>query len=528
MGKRRKKGEGSVRQRKDGRWEGRVVIGYDEKGLPRTKNVLAKTKRECQEKLKQLRETVTGSKPEKVRPEMPFGEWLDFWYQNYVKPQIRPTTQANYEAKIYQHIIPELGKIPLNQLAQKDLQQFYARMKTGGRLIRTEQFGKGLSDSMVRGLHAACRSALEKAVQEELIRTNPAVGCKLPPKRGREMQVLSPEELQRFLIQAQAEGYYELFLLDLCTGLRRGELLALQWDDLDFKTGTLTVNKQVYEVKGQLQVSVPKTRASIRRLVLPPGVVEVLRAYRETVDSRWMFPSPVKEDMPMTPGAVRRRLQIILERAGCKRIRFHDLRHTFATLSLESGMDVKTLSAMLGHVSAATTLDIYTHVTGDMQSEAAAKIDRGLGNEVRAESVQAEQNPTADFQPVLRKTRKPGTGCISQINDHLFEGRYSPTWPDGTKHSKCVYAHTRDECEAKLKALIQRMNAERQALRNQARGVTPPDKLTKTQKKIWTYMKFHPDETNYSVIARGSGVTRHTAAKWYEMIRGMLVVGEIK
>ena len=136
--------------------------------------------------------------------------------------------------------------------------------------------------------------------------------------------MLSSEELQRFLIQAQAEGYYELFLLDLCTGLRRGELLALQWDDLDFKTGTLTVNKQVYEVKGQLQVSVPKTKASIRRLVLPPGVVEVLRAYWETVDSQWMFPSPVKEDMPMTPGAVRRRLQIILERAGCKKIRFHD------------------------------------------------------------------------------------------------------------------------------------------------------------------------------------------------------------
>ena len=488
MGKRRKKGEGSVRQRKDGRWEGRVVIGYDEKGLPRTKNVLAKTKRECQEKLKQLRETVTGPRTEKVRPEMPFGEWLDFWYQTYVKPQIRPTTQANYEAKIYQHIIPELGKIPLNQLAQKDLQQFYARMKTAGRLIRT----------------------------------NPAVGCKLPPKRGREMQVLGREELQRFLIQAQAEGYFELFLLDLCTGLRRGELLALQWDDLDFKTGTLTVNKQVYEVKGQLQVSVPKTRASIRRLVLPSGVVEVLRQYQETVDSRWMFPSPVKEDMPMTPGAVRRRLQIILERAGCKRIRFHDLRHTFATLSLESGMDVKTLSAMLGHVSAATTLDIYTHVTGDMQSEAAAKIDRGLGNEVQEESAQTEQNPAADFQPVLRKTRKPGTGCISQINDHLFEGRYSPTWPDGTKHSKCVYTHTREECEAKLKVLIQQMNAERQALRDRAQGITPPDKLTKTQKKIWTYMKFHPDVTSYRAIARGAGVTRHTAAKWYEMMRGML------
>ena len=522
MGKRRKKGEGSVRQRKDGRWEGRVVIGYDEKGLPRTKNVLAKTKRECQEKLKQLRETVTGPRTEKVRPEMPFGEWLDFWYQNYVKPQIRPTTQANYEAKIYQHIIPELGKIPLNQLAQKDLQQFYARMKTSGRLIRTEQFGKGLSDSMVRGLHAACRSALEKAVQEELIRTNPAVGCKLPPKRGREMQVLGREELQRFLIQAQAEGYYELFLLDLCTGLRRGELLALQWDDLDFKTGALAVNKQVYEVKGQLQVSVPKTRAFIRRLVLPPGVVEVLRAYRERVDSRWMFPSPVKEDVPMTPGAVRRRLQIILERAGCKRIRFHDLRHTFATLSLENGMDVKTLSAMLGHVSAATTLDIYTHVTGDMQTEAAAKIDRGLGNKVQEESVQAEQDLATDFQPVLGRKRKSGSGCITQINDHLFEGRYSPVWPDGKRHAKNVYAKTRKECEKKLNSLIQKMQAERQALLDQARGITPPDKLTKTQKKIWTYMKFHPDVTSYRAIARGAGVTRHTAAKWYEMMRGML------
>ena len=522
MGKRRKKGEGSVRQRKDGRWEGRVVIGYDEKGLPRTKNVLAKTKRECQEKLKQLRETVTGPRTEKVRPEMPFGEWLDFWYQNYVKPQIRPTTQANYEAKIYQHIIPELGKIPLNQLAQKDLQQFYARMKTGGRLIRTEQFGKGLSDSMVRGLHAACRSALEKAVQEELIRTNPAVGCKLPPKRGREMQVLGREELQRFLIQAQAEGYFELFLLDLCTGLRRGELLALQWDDLDFKTGTLTVNKQVYEVKGQLQVSVPKTRASIRRLVLPPGVVEVLRAYRETVDSRWMFPSPVKEDIPITPGAVRRRLQIILERAGCKKIRFHDLRHTFATLSLESGMDVKTLSAMLGHVSAATTLDIYTHVTGDMQTEAAAKIDRGLGNEVRENPAQAEQGSVEDFQPVLGRKRKSGTGCITQINDYLFEGRYSPTWPDGTKHSKCVYAHTREECEEKLKVLIQQLNAERKAIQDRLRGIPSPEKLTKKQRQIWEYMRICPDETNYSTIAKGAKVTRHTVARWYAIVKEMV------
>ena len=524
MANRRKSGTGTVRQRKDGRWEGRAVVGYDEKGLPKTKNVLAKTKRECQEKLKQLIETLGSAKREKTRPEMPFGEWLDFWYQNYVKPGLRPTTQACYEGRIYRHIIPELGKVPLNQLSQKDLQQFYTRLKKGGRLIRADQFGPGLSDSMVRGCHITCRAALEKAVQEGMIRSNPSAGCKLPPKRGREMQVLGREELQRFLLQAQAEGCFELFLLDLCTGLRRGELLALQWGDLDFDTGTLTVEKQVYAVKGQLQLSVPKTKASIRRLVLPPGVVEVLREYRRGVDSRWMFPSPVKEDTPLSPGAARRRLQNILERAGCKHVRFHDLRHTFATLSLENGMDVKTLSAMLGHVSAATTLDIYTHVTDEMQTEAAAKIDRGLGNEV--EETEPSDGPLmTDFQPVKGRIRRPGTGCITEINDHLFEGRYSPTWPDGKRHARNVYAKTRAECEEKLDALIREMQAERKLLLDQMRGIAPPEKLTKKQKQIWEYMMFHPRESNLSAIARGAGVNRHTAAKHYEMIREMVGYG---
>ena len=340
----------NIRKRKDGRWEGRIVIGYDDNGYPKTKNVLAKTKKECLEKLQKLKEECGGLKPEKVRPEMPFGDWLIYWYENHSKPKIRPTTQETYESRIHLHIIPEIGDIPLNKLTQNDLQQFYGRLKKSGRKRFTDKYGEGLSDRMVRMCHATCRSALEKAVQDGLIRVNPAIGCKLPPKKAREMQVLTREELQRFLIQAKFEGYYEVFLLDLATGLRRGELMALQWDDLDFETGVLTISKQVSLVRGKIVMSVPKTKSSIRKLVLPPAVVQVLKEYRESVHSRWMFPSPVLEDLPLNPGSVYDRLQLILEHANCKQVRFHDLRHTFATLALQNGMDVKTLSAMLGYV----------------------------------------------------------------------------------------------------------------------------------------------------------------------------------
>ena len=413
---------------------------------------------------------------------MPFGDWLTYWYENHSKPKIRPTTQETYESRIRLHIIPEIGDIPLNKLTQNDLQQFYGRIKNSGRKRFNDKYGKGLSDRMVRMCHATCRSALEKAVQDGLIRVNPAIGCKLPPKKAREMQVLDREELQKFLIQAQADGYYELFLLDLCTGLRRGELIALQWGDLNFETGVLTVNKQAYTVNGELQIIPPKAKASVRKLVLPPAVVAVLREYKKTVDSRWMFPSPVKEDCPITPGVVRRRLQLILEHAGCKHVRFHDLRHTFATLALENGMDVKTLSAMLGHVSAATTLDIYTHITDDMQRAAAANIDRSIGKAEPQEEAEPERKGIVDFQPYVGKKRKSGTGCVSEINDHLFEGRYSPKWPDGKKHARNVYAHTREECEEKLKVLIVEMKdeiAEAQRLKDMGKGDGQPSEEKK-------------------------------------------------
>ena len=146
------------------------------------------------------------------------------------------------------------------------------------------------------------------------------------------------------------------------------------------------------------------------------------------------------------------------------------MRFRRALILLEcKGMDVKTLSAMLGHVSAATTLDIYTHSTSEMQHAAARKIDCGIGKaEIPAEPAPQANTPAiVDFQPYMGKVRKPGTGCISQINDHLFEGRYSPTWIDGKKHARNVYAHTREECEEKLKVLIAEMKAELAELKRQ-------------------------------------------------------------
>ena len=129
----KKQGDGSVFQRKDGRWEGRIVVGYKENGYAQTKNVTAHTKTECQEKLAKLREEC-GRRSEKIKPDMPFGDWIDFWYQNYSAPKLRPTTQACYSGRIYTHIIPSVGNIPLNKLTQNDLQQFYARLKKSGKI----------------------------------------------------------------------------------------------------------------------------------------------------------------------------------------------------------------------------------------------------------------------------------------------------------------------------------------------------------------------------------------------------------
>lgn len=521
MAKKRKNGEGSIHQRKDGRWEGRYVIGYDDNGYPKTKNVLAKTKKDCEAKLKVLKEECGGIKSEKIKAGMRFDDWLEYWYLNYSKPKLRTTTQQTYENCMHNHIIPVLGKTPLAKLTQSDIQEFLNETKRNGRVDRREIYGAELSNRTVRGCYAVCKMALDKAVEENLIRVNPAVGCKLPPKKSREMQVLTKEELQRFLIQAKEDGFYEVFMLEMATGMRRGELLALQWDDLDFETGRLNINKQVYTVRGKLMVNEPKTKSSIRTIILPPAMVEILKEHKRGVFSRWMFPARLKYDQPYNPNQLLSKMKEILEKAQCKKIRFHDLRHTFATMALENGMDVKTLSTIIGHVSADTTLDIYAHTTSQMQKTAATAIDKGFGNMV-AQCDRGEEEDVAsakvEFTPVKSGRRRPGTGCISQISDHLWEGRYSPVWPDGKKHARNVYADTLEKCEELLAELIIQMKAEIAAIR--AGKVTEyPDGVSPKKKAIAAYMRAHPGVTNKSVIARETKMDRTTVQRYYDELR---------
>lgn len=469
MAKRRKAGQGTLRLRKDGRWEGRIVVDYNENGTPKTKSVTAKTKAECQKKLEELKQKcgiVTG----KAKPDIPFGDWLDLWYKTYSKPTIRITTQLCYEDRIYLHIIPAIGGIPLNKLQQSDLQKFYADLKKNGRKTKVEIYGPGLSDRMVRSCHATCRSALQKAVEENLIRVNPAVGCKLPPKKSKEMQVLTHDEMRRFLIQAKQDDFYEMALLELATGMRRGEICALKWDDLNFRTGELHIQRQAYHVNHGVIISTPKTKSSDRTIVLPQSIVNVLKEYRARCDSEWIFPSPKKEGEPIDPTSVYRKMRKVLDRAQCKQVRFHDLRHTFATTALEHGMDIKTLSAIIGHVSSATTLDIYSHITDEMQASAANKIEKHFAqNEPFEQSeYESEKVPekdvnapcSANFEPYKGKIRKSGTGGIYKINDNLFEGRYSPTNARGKREVHTVYAKTREECEKLLEEMIPKVRAE--------------------------------------------------------------------
>ena len=463
MGKRRPSGDGMVRKRDDGRWEGRIVVGHKANGDPIFRHVYAKTQKALTEKLHQSIECYQDVElTEDSR--MTLGEWLDRWLAEYKDGTIRSGTLEGYRNYIENYIKPQLGGKQVSLITTQDVQRMYRRLKSGGRVREDVDGSKRLSDSTVRHIHTMLHGAMKAAVQAHIIPKNPTENATVPKSNYKPMQVLNEQELDTFLQAVQKDDIWrDFFYTELMTGLRRGEICALMWRDFDAKAGTLGISRTLHS-KGQgiYALGDTKTSQGNRTIILPESVAALLRARKKNSISQWIFPQPTSPELPMNPGTAYRRLKTLLEEAELPSIRFHDLHHTFATLALQNGMDVKTLSAMLGHVSAATTLDIYTHSTSEMQHAAARKIDCGIGKAELPDEPAPQANAPAivDFQPYMGKVRKPGTGCISQINDHLFEGRYSPTWIDGKKHARNVYAHTREECEEKLKVLIAEMKAE--------------------------------------------------------------------
>ena len=372
MAKRRANGEGNLRKRKDGRWEGRYTAGRDpDTGKAIYKNVLGKTQAEARAKLKAAIEEAKGLDAAKAG-RYTVGQWMEVWFEHYAKVKVRPSSHQTYRGYIDNHIKPNIGKIPLEKLTSLELQKFYKKLLTNGRVDRLESRhqAKGLSPKTVRNIHQIISSAMSLAKEQKLIVANPAEGCALPRLEHREMKTLPVEQLQSFLREAKESGVYELYYLELATGLRRGELLGLKWEDIDLERGDLRVRRQIARINGEVVEAPLKTKNAYRTLPLAEDTVSILLEQKEKVGgSPWVFPSPTGG--PISPDSVLHMLHRVLKRAGLPRIRFHDLRHTFATLALQSGVDVKTVSGMLGHFSAGFTLDTYAHVTTASQRQAA-------------------------------------------------------------------------------------------------------------------------------------------------------------
>ena len=376
MPKRRANGEGSIRKRKDGRWEGRYTAGYHpETGKRIVKNVLGKTQGEVRDKLKKA--MALCQQTDLIRAEeYTVEKWLRTWYDIYAKPNVRLATADRYRLMIESYAIPRIGQIPLNKLMPLDLQRLYRDLMENGRQRPSKTKGKGLSSTTVRSLHLMLHCALKQAVKERLIPRNPSEDCTAPKAQKIEMKILPPEHINAYLAAAEKHGALPMFYLELTSGLRKGEIVALLWKDLDIKHRTISVSKQyVRNPNGELALTRPKTETSIRKVSIPQTAVDLLiQEHKKHPDNPYMFPSSLTGEM-YYPDSVVKLHEKILREAGLEHIRFHDLRHTFATLALQNGIDAKTVSSMLGHYDAGFTLRTYTHATRQMQEEAAAKME---------------------------------------------------------------------------------------------------------------------------------------------------------
>ncbi len=373
--KQRGNGAGTVypRKNKDGK-----IIGYRGAYIVSGKRhyVSAKTKTETEQKLRQAMTDADRGLTFDAGS-LTLGDYLDRWLNDSVRDTVRDTTFERYEQIVRVHIKPALGCVRLKNLTPTHVRGLY-KEKLQSRSPRTVQY-----------IHVTLHKALKQAVSDGLIPRNAAGVVKPPQIRREEIHPLTAEQVNTFLKAACGERLEALYVLAIHTGLRQGELLGLKWEDVDLEAGTLQVRRTLTTAKGGPVLSTPKTKGSRRSVKLTQSTIEALRSHLQRQLGEIDRAGSLREENGLifaseTGAPLDRRyvtncrFKPLLKRAGLPQVRFHDLRHTCATLLLGRNVNPKIVSEMLGHTSIAITLDTYSHVLPNMQNEAAKAMEDAL------------------------------------------------------------------------------------------------------------------------------------------------------
>lgn len=378
----RANGEGTISKRKNGTWEGKYTVGRDADGKLIRKTIYGKTQKEVAQKITALTNDLnTGLY---IAPEQTtFAQWLDIWHDEYLGG-VKESTATQYKYHIEFNIKPYLGHIPLQKLTAPMIQKLYKK-----RMTEASEGGKKLSAKSIKNLHGVIHKALDKAVQCRYIKFNPSDACELPRIEKKEMKVLRDEYLGKFLAEIKGKAYEDLFFVDVFTGMREGEILGLTWDCVDFDQGVIRIEKQLKRKKGTNNCYFFDSlkNGKTRSVVPAPVVFDVLRRVRkEQAENKLRYGSSFEnpDNLVFTNEigqhiGVEALWQAFKRRAtaiGLSDLRFHDLRHSYATISIQNGDDIKTVSESLGHATVAFTLDVYGHVTDKMKRDSADRMQR--------------------------------------------------------------------------------------------------------------------------------------------------------
>lgn len=329
-----------------------------------------------------------------VRPsKLTVAQFLEQWLSDYCRPNVGKKTFYGYGDIVHGRLIPDLGSIPLTELKPEPIQRLYAKWMQSGRLD-----GKGaLSPRSVQRYHQCLHRALKIAMEWGLLSRNPADAVKPPKVQSREMHTLDEDGTRKVLEAASGTAYYPLFYLALSTGMRRSELLALRWCDIDLLLGQVFVSRSLHHLRdGSTDIRTPKTAKGRRTIALPPSAILVLRNHKEkqeatsaaigrTMQETDLVFCHLQNGSPLLPDTATRAWIRLARKQGLAGTRLHDLRHTHASMMLKQGIHPKIVQERLGHASIGITLDTYSHVAPGLQAAAAARFDEGLQATLKTE-----------------------------------------------------------------------------------------------------------------------------------------------